>query len=75
MSSERFEAAYESLNFGHNQLTPEDFAEQKRKVEEDAVEGIREAIQGGWMTQKEGDELLWKYMQRECEGDSLGPNS
>lgn len=67
MSSERFEAAFESLNFGHNQLTPEDFAEQKRRVEEDMVAGIIESIEGGWLTQEQGDELLWRYMH----GDNL----
>ena len=72
MSSERFEKAYESLHFGENQITPEDFAEQKRRVEEDMVAGIVESIRGGWLTQEEGDELLYKYMQRECD---YPPNS
>lgn len=70
MSSDRFERAYESLNFGHNQLTPEDFAEQKRRVEEDMVAGIIESINGGWLTQEEGDELLWKYLHPPNSGST-----
>jgi hypothetical protein len=65
--SERYNEAMEALTFGKNQLTAEDYADQKRKVEADMIAGIEESIRLGWMTQQEGDELLYQYMQRNCE--------
>ena len=68
MSSDRFERAYESLNFGHDQITPEDFAEQKRRVEEDMVAGIVESIEGGWLSPEDGEQMIWEWRQRYTNG-------
>lgn len=67
--SERYNKAFESLHLGENQITEADYQEQRRKVEEDMIAGIEESISLGWLTQDEGDQMIYDWMQtyRPCQ--------
>lgn len=61
--SERFNRASEFLESWENQITPEDYQEQLRRVQEDMVAGIEESIRLGWVTREDGDQMLYGWMQ------------
>lgn len=61
--SERLERAYEAT-FGENQLTEQDYQDQRRRIQEDMVAEIENSIREGWRTQEEGDQLIYDWLQR-----------
>jgi hypothetical protein len=65
--SKSYDNAFEFLNHAQ-EIIQDGFDEQVRKVQEDMSEGLREAVEGGWMTQDEADAYEYEWMQKWCPG-------